>query len=91
MGYNSNAVTAIRETGRMLGGIVEAIERDAEFYYGGELLLKRIFWLLLTMARMPTATNVSDVFPVAYAVPTHSDSATEDITYNDGERATSNS
>ena len=36
MGYNTQATTAIRETQRMLGGIVEAVENDAEFWYGGE-------------------------------------------------------
>ncbi|ORX33651.1 hypothetical protein BD324DRAFT_562673, partial [Kockovaella imperatae] len=34
MGYNTEAVTAIRETQRMLGGIVEAIENDADYWYG---------------------------------------------------------
>ena len=37
MGYNSKASTAIRETRRMMGGIVEALEEDTEFWYGGEL------------------------------------------------------
>lgn len=37
MGYNSRATTTIRETGRMMRGIVEGIERDKEFWYDGEL------------------------------------------------------
>ena len=42
MGYNSRASTAIRETGRMMGGIVDAIERDAEFWYDGKCLCMRL-------------------------------------------------
>jgi hypothetical protein len=37
MGYNTKATTAIRETGRMMKGIVEAVERDRAFWYDGEL------------------------------------------------------
>ncbi|KAL7423234.1 Serine carboxypeptidase 3 [Cryptotrichosporon argae] len=33
MGYNTAASTAIRETGRMMRGIVEAVERDRAFWY----------------------------------------------------------
>jgi hypothetical protein len=36
MGYNSKASTAIRETQRMMGGIVEAAERDRVYWYDGE-------------------------------------------------------
>lgn len=35
MGYNSKASTAIRETQRMMGGIVEAAERDRVYWYDG--------------------------------------------------------
>ncbi len=37
LGYNSKASTSIRETRRMLSGIVEAVERDSGYWYGGEL------------------------------------------------------
>ncbi|KAL1410354.1 Serine carboxypeptidase 3 [Vanrija albida] len=33
MGYNSKASTAIRETGRMMRGVVEAVETDRAFWY----------------------------------------------------------
>ncbi|TXT10929.1 hypothetical protein VHUM_01680 [Vanrija humicola] len=33
MGYNSKASTAIRETGRMMRGVVEAVEADRAFWY----------------------------------------------------------
>lgn len=36
MGYNSKASTAIRETQRMMRGVVEAVERDRAFWYNGE-------------------------------------------------------
>jgi cytochrome b pre-mRNA-processing protein 3 len=36
MGYNTRSVTAIRETGNMVGSIVRAVERDHDFWYGGE-------------------------------------------------------
>lgn len=36
MGYNSKASTAIRETQRMMGGIVEAAERDRVYWYEGK-------------------------------------------------------
>lgn len=36
MGYNSRASTAIRETGRMMRGVVESIERDRVYWYEGE-------------------------------------------------------
>lgn len=36
MGYNSKASTAIRESGRMMRGVVEAIERDRVYWYDGE-------------------------------------------------------
>lgn len=36
MGYNSKASTAIRETGRMMRGVVESIERDRVYWYEGE-------------------------------------------------------
>lgn len=35
-GYNTRASTAIRETSRMMTGIVDAIEDDREFWYGRE-------------------------------------------------------
>jgi cytochrome b pre-mRNA-processing protein 3 len=35
MGYNSRTSTAIRETSRMMRGIVEAVERDSAFWYDG--------------------------------------------------------
>ena len=37
MGYNTKSVTAIRETGNMVGSIVRAVDRDHDFWYGGEL------------------------------------------------------
>jgi cytochrome b pre-mRNA-processing protein 3 len=37
MGYNTRSVTAIRETGNMVGSIVRAVERDHDFWYGGML------------------------------------------------------
>jgi len=37
MGYNSTASTAIRETSRMMKGVVQGIERDRDFWYEGEL------------------------------------------------------
>jgi cytochrome b pre-mRNA-processing protein 3 len=37
MGYNSKASTAIRESGRMMRGIVEGIEKDRMYWYEGEL------------------------------------------------------
>lgn len=36
MGYNTKSVTAIRETGNMVGSIVRAVERDHDFWYRGE-------------------------------------------------------
>lgn len=36
MGYNSRASTAIRETGRMMRGIVDAVEQERGFWYTGE-------------------------------------------------------
>jgi len=33
MGYNSKASTAIRETGRMVRSVVEAVEDDKVFWY----------------------------------------------------------
>lgn len=36
MGYNTRSVTAIRETGNMCGSIVRAVEKDHDFWYGGE-------------------------------------------------------
>jgi cytochrome b pre-mRNA-processing protein 3 len=36
MGYNSRSVTAIRETGNMVGSIVRAVEKDHDFWYQGE-------------------------------------------------------
>lgn len=36
MGYNSKASTAIRETGRMMRGVVEAVEADRAFWYDSE-------------------------------------------------------
>ena len=36
MGYNTRSVTAIRETGNMVGSIVRAVDRDHDFWYGGE-------------------------------------------------------
>jgi hypothetical protein len=35
MGYNTKSVTAIRETGNMVGSIVRAVERDHDFWYSG--------------------------------------------------------
>ena len=37
LGFNSAPSVAIRETGRMMTGIVDALERDREFWYGREL------------------------------------------------------
>jgi hypothetical protein len=42
MGYNSKASTAIRETGRMMRGIVESIERDRVYWYEGESLISKV-------------------------------------------------
>lgn len=36
MGYNSKATTAIRETGRMMRGIVTAVEKERSFWYDRE-------------------------------------------------------
>ena len=36
LGYNSRASTAIRETGSMMSGIVEAVDRDHVFWYEGQ-------------------------------------------------------
>ncbi len=38
LGYNSKASTAIRETGRMMRGIVTAVEKERSFWYDGESL-----------------------------------------------------
>ena len=37
LGYNSRASTSIRETGRMMHGIVAAVERDSDYWYRGKL------------------------------------------------------
>lgn len=39
MGYNAPTTTAIRETGRMMRGVVEAVEAERSFWYGGEFTL----------------------------------------------------
>lgn len=36
MGYHSKSVTAIRETSRMCGGIVNAVSRDHAYWYTSE-------------------------------------------------------
>lgn len=36
MGYNSSATTAIRETRNMMKDIVDAVDRDRDFWYNGE-------------------------------------------------------
>lgn len=36
MGYNSQATTAIRETRNMMKEIVDAVDRDRDFWYNGE-------------------------------------------------------
>jgi len=40
MGYNSKASTAIRETSRMMKGVVQGIERDRDFWYEGEQVFR---------------------------------------------------
>ena len=42
LGYNSRASTSIRETGRMMRGICMSVERDDEYWYGGECLSSRL-------------------------------------------------
>lgn len=39
MGYNSRASTAIRETGRMMRGVVDTVERDRTFWYDREFTM----------------------------------------------------
>jgi len=36
LGYNSRTSTAIRETGRMMRGVVEAVEAERSFWYDSE-------------------------------------------------------
>ncbi len=36
LGYNSKGSTSIRETARMMSGIVDAVERDSDFWYRGK-------------------------------------------------------
>lgn len=36
MGYNSQATTAIRETRNMMKEIVDAVDKDRDFWYNGE-------------------------------------------------------
>ena len=63
MGYNSRTSTAIRETSRMMRGIVEAVERDSAFWYDGELSQWQIECKLTIMRRVWTTADISDILP----------------------------
>ena len=70
MGYNSAASTAIRETGRMMKGIVDSVEEDRSFWYGGEPFCRQSFDVKLT-SRVRPGTNISDFLPNTPALPSH--------------------
>lgn len=49
MGYNSSSTTAIRETGRMMKGVVNAVEKDRDFWYNSEFCS---LWLRPALPRL---------------------------------------
>lgn len=55
MGYNTKSVTAIRETGNMVGSIVRAVERDHDFWYQGK---PQVLPLLQLSADVKSVQNV---------------------------------
>lgn len=74
MGYNSRASTTIRETGRMMKGIVEAVDRDHAFWYDQcrlpptyqtffQLHLLYILILLPRLRSLPAHTTVTSPVP----------------------------
>jgi cytochrome b pre-mRNA-processing protein 3 len=76
MGYNTKSVTAIRETGNMVGEIVRAVERDHEFWYGGKFTI--LYWsfmhvklmrLLVNFLRLRSATNIPNILPTPPSLP----------------------
>ncbi|KAK4687615.1 cytochrome b pre-mRNA-processing protein 3, partial [Tremellales sp. Uapishka_1] len=89
MGYNSKAVTAIRETGRMMRGIVEAVERDRSFWYDEcalppsyqSFFQLHLLYILLLLPRLRTlpATSSTSSLP-AEAIPEPISSSTPSTT-----------
>lgn len=58
MGYNTKAVTAIRETGGMMKSIVMAIERDRTFWYDGQLGFRPLESLANTIKSAPCRPHI---------------------------------
>ncbi|KAI5450357.1 Serine carboxypeptidase 3 [Naganishia albida] len=81
MGYNTKSVTAIRETGNMVGSIVRAVERDHDFWYRECALPPtyqsffqiHLLYLLLLIPRLrslPASTALPTATPVAQTYQT---------------------
>ncbi|KAJ9110717.1 hypothetical protein QFC22_006695 [Naganishia vaughanmartiniae] len=81
MGYNTKSVTAIRETGNMVGEIVRAVERDHAFWYGDcalpptyqtffQLHLLYLLLLIPRLRSLPANSTLPTATPVAQTYQT---------------------